>query len=70
MNKNEQTSVSRSGRLICPKCGGEMNFHAEKIDYGAGLAAPASVDASLGGVVEEFHTCPACKYVLERAARS
>jgi hypothetical protein len=37
-----------------------MNFHAEKID-------PAA-DTGPGEVVAEFHTCPACKYVLERAA--
>jgi hypothetical protein len=37
-----------------------MNFHAEKID-------PAA-DAGQGDVVAEFQTCPACKYVLQRAA--
>ena len=44
-----------------------MNLHAEKIDR---RADPADADASLDGVVAEFHTCPACKYVLERAARA
>jgi len=38
-----------------------MNFHAEKIDRAA--------DGGSEEVVAEFHTCPACKYVLERAAR-
>jgi hypothetical protein len=37
-----------------------MNLHAEKID-------PAA-DAASGNDVEEFHTCPACKYVLQRPA--
>ena len=51
--------VSRTyGR--CPRCGGAMNFHAEKIDRAA--------DGGSEEVVAEFHTCPACKYVLERAA--
>jgi hypothetical protein len=67
--KNEQAKLSPAGRLLCSMCGGEMNFHAEKVDYGAALADPALADASLGGVLEEFYTCPACKYVLERPAR-
>ncbi|HEX5855066.1 MAG TPA: hypothetical protein VFZ57_05555 [Thermoanaerobaculia bacterium] len=40
-----------------------MNFHAEKIDRGAD---PSDADTALDGVVAEFHTCSACKYVLER----
>lgn len=42
-----------------------MNFHAEKIDR---RAEPSDADASLDGVLAQFHTCPACKYVLERTA--
>ncbi|HEY6051120.1 MAG TPA: hypothetical protein VIZ58_07715 [Thermoanaerobaculia bacterium] len=37
-----------------------MNRHAEKIVH----RDPESSD--FDGVVEEFHTCPACRYVLER----
>jgi hypothetical protein len=37
-----------------------MNFHAEKIDPAAGAGGD--------DVVAEFHTCPACKYVLQRPA--
>jgi hypothetical protein len=37
-----------------------MNPHARKID-------PAA-DAASEDAVAEFHTCPACKYVLQRAA--
>ena len=60
MSDNADAKTSPSGRLYCPRCGGPMNLHAEKID-------PA-VDAGAGDAVAEFHTCPACKYVLERAA--
>jgi uncharacterized C2H2 Zn-finger protein len=63
MNKNESAAVAGSGRLKCPRCGGEMNRHAEKIDY---AGDPSAFDAALGGAVEEFHTCPNCRYVLER----
>jgi hypothetical protein len=67
MNKDEDAKSSPSGRLLCPRCGGQMNFHAEKIDRGAD---PAGADAILDGVVAQFHTCPGCKYVLERPRRS
>jgi hypothetical protein len=36
-----------------------MNFHAEKID-------PSAAERGSDDVVLEFHTCPACEYVLER----
>jgi hypothetical protein len=45
-----------------------MNFHAEKLDLSRALTEPDAVDPELGGVVEEFHTCPVCKLVLERPA--
>jgi hypothetical protein len=57
-------------RVPCPHCGTPMNRHAEKIDYGAGLADPAAFDPTLGGVLEEFHTCPDCRFVLQRASQS
>jgi hypothetical protein len=67
MNRNEQVKVSPDGRLLCPRCGGRMNFHAEKVDRGAD---PAGADEELDGAVAQFHTCLACKYVVERLARS
>jgi hypothetical protein len=59
MNEDEGAKISASGRLLCPRCGGQMNFHAEKV-------APSAADTGPDGVVLEFHTCPACKYVLEK----
>ena len=55
-------------KMRCPVCGGEMNLHAEKVDYS--LADPRSVDPELGGALEEFHTCPRCKLTVELPARS
>ena len=66
---NKQTKVPARGRLRCPHCGGEMNLHAEKIDYNAAITSPESVDPMLGGVVEEFLTCPSCHLTLERPER-
>ena len=43
-------------KLICPKCGAEMNHHAMKIDYSVDDAA--LIDPSFGGIVDEVHTCP------------
>ena len=45
-------------KMICPKCGAEMNHHAMKIDYS--IDDPALNDPAFGGVVQEAHTCPAC----------
>ncbi len=52
--------MAQTNKMICPKCGVEMNHHAMKVDYGAGLENPASVDPILGGVLQEAHTCPQC----------
>ena len=63
--KDDETRAA-SGRFLCPQCGHEMNFHAEKIVFGLETAAPR--DGALEGVLAEFHACPnpACRYVLER----
>ena len=47
-------------KMKCPNCGAEMNQHAEKIDYTAGLKDPQFIDPVMGGVIEEFHTCQKC----------
>jgi ribosomal protein S27AE len=55
-------------KMKCPGCGGEMNHHADKIDYPGGVEYPESVDPVLGGVIEEFHSCPRCGSSASRAA--
>jgi predicted RNA-binding Zn-ribbon protein involved in translation (DUF1610 family) len=56
-------------KMVCPDCGVEMNYHAEKIDYTAALDDPSAIDPDLGGVLEEAHTCPECgKTALRRAS--
>ena len=57
MSEDRDGKTSPSGRLLCPRCGGPMNFHAEKIDPAADAGSEVTPSA-------EFHTCPACKYVL------
>ena len=58
--------MAESRRIRCPGCGEEMNRHAEKVDYTAGLAEPQAVDPDLGGVVQELHQCPNCGNIVAR----
>jgi predicted RNA-binding Zn-ribbon protein involved in translation (DUF1610 family) len=43
-------------RLRCPRCGAEMNRHAEKLVYAEGAAE----------LLEEVHACPRCGNVESR----
>ena len=57
--------------LSCPRCGTEMNHHADKVDYSADPSDSEAADTDFVGVLAEFHTCPGCRFVVERpAARS
>ena len=56
-----------NSKMICPKCGAEMNHHADKLIY-TGEQSAAGTDASLGGVIEEAHACPGCGAVASRRA--
>jgi predicted RNA-binding Zn-ribbon protein involved in translation (DUF1610 family) len=47
-------------KMICPKCGGEMNYHAEKLVDPITPDEADMADPALGGIAEEFHTCPKC----------
>lgn len=49
-----------TNKMLCPNCGIEMNYHAEKLDYPVAFTNPEVVDPDLGGVLEEVHTCPRC----------
>ena len=43
-----------------------MNCHAEKVDMSQTFEDVAPADPELGGVLVEIHTCPVCRFVLER----
>jgi predicted RNA-binding Zn-ribbon protein involved in translation (DUF1610 family) len=53
-------------KLQCPKCGAEMNRHAEKLVYSDRRDDGHQFDPMLGGVIEETHACPACGNVESR----
>ena len=53
--------------MVCPKCGATMNRHAEKLVEPRDANEVARAVAALGGIVQEFHYCPKCGGVAERA---
>lgn len=55
-------------KMTCPKCGGPMNHHADKLSYSTGRNEHVRVDPSLGGVIEETHSCPGCGMIATRSA--
>jgi ribosomal protein S27AE len=57
-----------TGKMICPKCGDEMNHHADKLTYPAHSAENQQLHSALGGVLEEMHACPGCGAVESRRA--
>jgi len=52
--------------MMCPKCGDEMNFHAQKMTSWS--PEDAGYNEALGGVMEEFHACPGCGAGASRVA--
>jgi Zn-finger nucleic acid-binding protein len=55
-----------SDKMICPNCRVEMNYHCDKLVYASDSQGTARMDEGLGGVLEEFHTCPKCAGVAFR----
>ena len=47
-------------KMICPNCQVEMNHHCDKFVYATDPQQPSAADPNLGGIIEEFHTCPKC----------
>ena len=60
--------MTESDRMICPTCGVEMNLHAEKVEHTDAASEAEGFDPDLGGVLEEFHTCPSCGQTHARRA--
>ncbi|HVO94378.1 MAG TPA: hypothetical protein VMT22_16130 [Terriglobales bacterium] len=55
-------------KMICPKCGDEMNHHADKLIYTGADDEALKIDPSLGGAITEAHHCPGCGAVATRIA--
>ena len=50
-------------KMKCPRCGAEMNHHADKL-----LASDSEFSSQtvLGSAVIELHSCPACGFSASR----
>jgi predicted RNA-binding Zn-ribbon protein involved in translation (DUF1610 family) len=59
-----------ASKMKCPNCGEEMNHHADKIVYGVGSPVEPVSTFEVGGVIEEFHACPACGSAASRLGTS
>ena len=68
MTGAESRDRGMTTKMICPDCGDEMNFHAEKINQSARADSESDASAEFGGVVEEIHTCPRCAAIATRRA--
>ena len=49
----------QQSKMICPKCGDEMNHHADKLVYPGSAQEAEKMDPTLGGVIDETHCLPA-----------
>ena len=52
--------MAKTDKMICSHCRVEMNHHCDKIVYNVDTHDDRKTDPGLGGIVEEFHTCPKC----------
>lgn len=60
--------IAKFNPMSCPKCGATMNEHAEKVADPRTREEGARLDHSLGGVLHEMHSCPACGANASRIA--
>ena len=58
----------QKNKMICPKCGAEMNHHADKLVDPVRLEDMKHVNQELGGMIAEMHHCPGCGAVASRRA--
>jgi len=60
--------VVNTDKMICPNCRVEMNHHCDKLVYTTDPQDAGQTDPSLGGFIEELHTCPKCGAGASRLA--
>ena len=60
--------MAEANPMICPDCGVPMNHHADKVRKETHPDDVSAFDSGLGGVIEEFHTCPQCGKTQSRRA--
>ena len=50
----------QESKMICPKCGDEMNHNADKLVYPGSPQEAEKMNLTLAGVIDETHGCPGC----------
>ena len=60
--------ATNNNKMICQRCGVEMNHHCDKLVYTTDPEEAGGRDPSLGGFIEEIHTCPECGAAASRHA--
>ena len=61
--------AKQESKMICPKCGDEMNHHADKLVDPVKPEDLKHVNPALSGVIEEMHYCPGCGAVESRRGK-
>jgi ribosomal protein S27AE len=67
--KQENKMAYYENKMICPKCGTEMNHHADKLVDPVKPVDAKHINLALGGLIEEMHYCPGCGAVASRRKR-
>ena len=60
--------ATQKTKMICQKCGDEMNHHADKLVDPVKPEDIKHVNPALGGMIEEMHYCPGCGATASRRA--
>ena len=64
-----KSALMEKTTMTCPKCGGAMNHHADKVVYSAIVEEPHVPLDVFGGIVHETHACRACGAIETRRAQ-
>ena len=60
--------MKQTAPMRCPKCGAQMNHHADKVVPPSEPIEAQQVDPEFGGVVHEAHAGPRCGAIATRRA--
>jgi hypothetical protein len=59
--------TKQKSKMICKKCGAEMNHHADKLVDPGRYNDGSHINSLLGGMILEMHCCPECGAVDSRS---
>lgn len=60
--------MKKRAGMRCPKCGAQMNRHAEKLIEPRTAEEARTADPALGGILEQVFGCPKCGWTESRRA--